>query len=268
MQNDNAHPEIRFFCDLDHTLIYSHRVALGGEKVVVEHLNGKEQSFMTRMTYEFLRKQNHLELIPVTTRSESQFDRLTVFQNDGLCKYALICNGGVLLIDGIEDDTWYEETLALISQELSELNKVRNIVRDLLPTTAINDVRELFFYIKHNSPCQFASQLTQLVLPNTLCILHDRHKVYCFPSALNKGMALKRFEKRYGWAKTIAAGDSEFDSPMLSCVDTAIIPADVGWHISTQNTIVISDTVFSDGICKYLNTIAKRGTYQHEQHGT
>ena len=50
MQNGNIHPEMRFFCDLDHTLIYSHRVALGEEKVVVEYLNGKEQSFMTRTT--------------------------------------------------------------------------------------------------------------------------------------------------------------------------------------------------------------------------
>lgn len=268
MQNGNTHPEMRFFCDLDHTLIYSHRVVLGVETVVVEHLNGKEQSFMTRMTYEFLKKQNHLDLIPVTTRSETQFNRLTVFQNGGLCKYALICNGGVLLIDGKEDKTWYEDTLALISQEASELNRVRSLVKELLPSAEIHNIRELYFYIKHDAPCQFALQLIQMAMPASICILHDRHKVYCLPSTLNKGMAIQRFEKRYGCAKAIAAGDSECDSPMLSCVDTAIIPADVGWQINSQNVIVISDSVFSDGICRYLNTIAKRGTHQHEQHGT
>ena len=257
MQNSHTHPEMRFFCDLDHTLIYSHRVALGEEKIVVEYLNGKEQSFMTRMTYEFLKKQNHLNLIPVTTRSETQFNRLTVFQNGGLCKYALICNGGVLLVDGKEDETWYKETLTLVSQEISELNKVRSIVQELLPSTEIHDVRELFFYIKCDAPYQFALQLTQLALPASICILHDRHKVYCLPSTLNKGIAIQRFEKRYGCTKTIAAGDSEFDSPMLSCVDTAIIPADVEWQIKSQNIITIADTIFSDGICRYLNTKRK-----------
>ena len=257
MQNDNPHPEMRFFCDLDHTLIYSRRVALGGEKVVVERLNGKEQSFMTRMTYEFLKKQNHLDFIPVTTRSETQFNRLTVFQNDELYKYALICNGGVLLVDGKEDKTWYKETLTLISQEVSELNKVRSIVQELLPSTEIHDVRELFFYIKHDSPCQFAIQLTQLALSASVCILHDCHKVYCLPSTLNKGMAIQRFENRYGCTKTIAAGDSEFDSPMLSRVDIAIVPVNVEWQINSQNVIVIADTIFSDGICRYLNTKRK-----------
>ena len=268
MQNSNTHSKMRFFCDLDHTLIYPHRVALDREKVVVEHLNGKEQSFMTQMTYEFLKKQDHLDLIPVTTRSETQFNRLTVFQNGGLCKYALICNGGVLLVNGKEDRTWYEDTLTLISKEVLNLNKVRRIVQELLPSAEIHDVRELFFYIKHDSPCQFALQLTQRVLPTNICILYDRHKVYCLPLTLNKGVAIQRFEKRYGFAKAIAAGDSEFDLPMLLCVDTAIIPSGVGWQFNSQNVIVISDNVFSDGICRYLYTIAKRGTHQHEQHGT
>lgn len=51
MQSIETHSEIRLFCDLDHTLIYSHRVPIGLNKIAVEYLNGKEQSFMTQGTY-------------------------------------------------------------------------------------------------------------------------------------------------------------------------------------------------------------------------
>ena len=36
MQSIETHPEIRLFCDLDHTLIYSHRVPIALNKIVVE----------------------------------------------------------------------------------------------------------------------------------------------------------------------------------------------------------------------------------------
>ena len=42
------------FSDLDNTLIYSHNRELSKPKVVIEHLDGREQSFMTQYTYDFL----------------------------------------------------------------------------------------------------------------------------------------------------------------------------------------------------------------------
>lgn len=125
MQSIETHSEIRLFCDLDHTLIYSHRMPIGSDKMVVEYLNGKEQSFMTQGTFEFLCKQNCVHLIPVTTRSKAQYERISVFRKELRCKYALICNGGILLVDGIEDPAWYSETLALISSELPELQATK-----------------------------------------------------------------------------------------------------------------------------------------------
>lgn len=264
MQRIERHPEIRLFCDLDHTLIYSHRIPIGLNKVVVEYLNGKEQSFMTQGTYEFLCRQNCVHLIPVTTRSKAQYERISVFHKALCCKYALICNGGILLIDKVEDPAWYSETLSLVSPELPELQTIKELVQHVSSGSLLHDVYGLFFYVKHDNPALFAEQLRQIAHPKNICILHDHHKVYCLPSILNKGTAIKRFAERFGEAFCIAAGDSEFDIPMLARADTRVIPSGLEQQFPTENTITISDSVFSDGICDYLNTIAKRGTHRHE----
>ena len=57
---------------------------------------------------------------------------------------------------------------------------------------------------------------------------------------------------------------SRFDIPMLARADTRIIPSALEQQLPAENTITISSSVFSDGICDYLNTIAKRGTRRHE----
>lgn len=259
MQNHKNVSEVRFFCDLDHTLIYSHRNSIGSDKVAVEYLNGKEQSYMTQKTYEFFRRQNCVSLIPVTTRSKSQFERISVFREEIHCKYALICNGGVLLVDGVEDVAWNNETLSLVSSELPELQAIREFVQRISPASYLHDVCGMYFYTKHDAPAFFAEHLRQIAHPKTISILHDNHKVYCLPSLLNKGTAIKRFEAKFGEAISIAAGDSEFDIPMLAYADTRIIPSNLVHQLPSEDTIMILDSVFSDGICSYLNTLAKRG---------
>ena len=61
-----------FFSDLDRTLIFSHRIALPREKLVVELLNGREQSYMTCRTLAYLQNAAWLRLVPVTMRSCEQ----------------------------------------------------------------------------------------------------------------------------------------------------------------------------------------------------
>lgn len=254
MQHMEANPQTRFFCDLDHTLIYSHRVPLDGPKTEVEYLNGKAQSFMTLRTLSFLRSQDAFRLIPVTTRSKAQFDRILVFRDALRCDYALICNGGVLLVDGTEDEAWYEESLSMVSGALPELHSLRQLAEQLSPTSRIHDVQGLYFYLKHSEPDLFARKLTQHACPQKVRILYDRHKVYCLPVSLHKGSAIARFAKRFGPAMTVAAGDSEFDISMLRQADVRIVPAALKHHLPPENTHVIEDGIFSDGICTVLNT--------------
>lgn len=262
MHRIDENPGIRFFCDLDHTLIYSHRVPIAEPKTEVEYLNGKAQSFMTLRTLSFLQSQNLIRLIPVTTRSKAQFDRLPIFREDLRCDYALICNGGVLLVDGIEEEAWYRESLSMVSEELPELHSLRQLAEQLSPASRIHDVHCLYFYLKHSEPEVFARQFIQYAQPQKVRILYDRHKVYFLPVSLNKGSAVARFAKRFGPAMSVAAGDSEFDISMLRQADIRIVPPALKQYLPPENTHVVEDGIFSDGICTVLNTSIKRGNPQ------
>ena len=63
-----------FFTDLDNTMIYSHHREIGKPKIVVEHLDGREQSFMTEFAYDFLLSADWLDIVPVTTRTKQQYE--------------------------------------------------------------------------------------------------------------------------------------------------------------------------------------------------
>ena len=89
-----------WFSDLDNTLIYSHRTTFTQKKVLVEYLRGKEQSFMTQETYNFMCS-NRIKFIPVTTRSVEQYNRLFVFGKEIEADHALVCNGAILLNKGV-----------------------------------------------------------------------------------------------------------------------------------------------------------------------
>ena len=120
-----------FFSDLDRTLIFSHRIALPREKLVVELLNGREQSYMTCRTLAYLQNAAWLRLVPVPMRSCEQSERVSVFRTLLPCRYALVCNGGVLLADGETDRAWLAETRRLAANQLRELERAVRIFESL-----------------------------------------------------------------------------------------------------------------------------------------
>ena len=68
--------EILLACDLDNTLIYSYKHRVPGDSCV-EWLDGQEQSFMTERTQALLRQlPANVRLVPVTTRSKEQYQRI------------------------------------------------------------------------------------------------------------------------------------------------------------------------------------------------
>ncbi len=99
---------IAFFSDLDNTLIFSYKHDIGEKKRCVEIYQGREVSYITERTYGLLKyAASRLLFVPVTTRTEEQYRRIDL--GVGVPSYALVCNGGVLLINGQEDAGWYRE---------------------------------------------------------------------------------------------------------------------------------------------------------------
>ena len=111
---------ILFHVDLDNTLIYSYRHPIGPKKRTAEIYQGREISFLTERTQELLRKlQPYVQIIPTTTRTAEQYARIEL--GIGKIPYALVCNGGQLLIDGKSDDAWYRQSIRLVQESQTEL---------------------------------------------------------------------------------------------------------------------------------------------------
>ncbi|WP_370851841.1 HAD family hydrolase [Megasphaera elsdenii] len=242
-----------FFSDLDHTLIYSHRIQISQPKRVVEFLDGKEQSYMTHKTFTWLQKQKSFQLIPVTTRSQEQYNRIFIFQHEIPCTYSLVCNGGELLVHGIRDKMWHDETISLIQNSYDDLNKMKNVIKKI-PGVKIHFVENLFFYFLLENPLKWASYLIKMVpSQNVLVLTGGEKKIYCLPRLLNKGVAIERFKRRFFLKKMFAAGDSDFDITMLNSADIAFVQPQLANKINNMNKIIISNKIFSDGICDYLS---------------
>ena len=120
---------IIFHSDLDNTLIYSYKHEIGSEKRCVELYRGRELSYMTEKSLELLERiRERVLFVPTTTRTVEQYDRIRL--GTTRAAYALVCNGGVLLENGREDDGWYQESLAGISDCAGELKNAERILEE------------------------------------------------------------------------------------------------------------------------------------------
>ncbi len=246
--------KLLFFTDLDHTLLYSHRHKPQGPLIQVEELNQHPQSFITQKVYDYYTKQDWLEVIPLTSRTAQQYSRLEEIFQEFSWKRALICNGAILLEEGKEDPDWTEESLLLSEQDRPAYEKARGLAGRLVGKEAIVSVDPFFFYIKTEEKEGLFSALFQETDREHLCILKDARKIYCFPKSLNKGAAAERYRARMGYASYLAAGDSEFDIPMLERAEICFCPETLS-SFETEGDKRICRGTFSDSICEELEKI-------------
>lgn len=251
---------IPFFSDLDNTLVYSHRVPLPGERVAVEHLNNRIQSYMTKRTFDFLTSCRDIWLIPTTMRTTEQYSRLSdTFARFG-CRYALVCNGGILLDHGREDHHWMAESRWMTQNDRSDLLEAETWLRCCCLGESIHVVEGILVYSRAENPAQTASRLSDALRGTALNVYYDSRKVYCLPSAMNKGTALKRFALREKITWSAAAGDGAADIPMLETANLAIMPANLADTVSNPCRCVSDDRrCFSDFICRELADLLDPG---------
>ena len=246
-----------FFSDFDNTLIYSYRKKIDEQKVLVEKLNGKEQSYMTDYTYSFFQNVDWLSLVPVTMRSEIQYRRL-LFHESLHIRYALICNGGKLLIDNSEDSEWSENTLKLVREELPDLEELGKWLGDLCENE-VQTPESYYYYAKTDEPKNICEALKRKNHKGNIQIEYDHRKVYLFPHNINKGSAIRRFVERYEVKTSVGAGDSRIDVPMLNEVDYPMLPEGISGLLFNQDVIKLRGEIVSDQICSELKTMHLKG---------
>ena len=196
--------------DMDNTIIYSYKRNIGENKLNVELYNGREISFISEKTHDLLKKVSEkMTIIPTSTRTEEQYKRIDL--DIGIVPYALVCNGGVLLVNGKRDREWYLESLQMI--------------RDSRRKFELRFLDELFIFTKCEKPEEVVEDLQAKLTTKLVDVFHNGEKVYVVPVNLSKGMAVRRLRKRLQPAYIIAAGDSEFDVSLVEESDLGLVPA-------------------------------------------
>lgn len=253
---------LTLFLDIDNTLIYSHRHSINTPKRAAEFLNGKEQSFITEKTYTYLSARKDIRIIPVTTRTLSQFGRIEALLSELGCTISLVCNGAILLDNGAVDTRWMDESLKLSENERKELPLATRWLQNRCGMEKIHTASDLFVYSATGNPVSAACELSQIVDSQKVDVLCDSRKVYCIPKSLNKGTALQRFIRQFGVSHPIVAGDSDFDIPMLNLGEIAIIPSDLAHKVCNTRTIVVNEIqCFSDSICDCIEKLSEDRRY-------
>lgn len=210
--------------DLDNTLIYSCRHDIGNDRINAEIYQGREISFLTGITYENLRKlKEKILIVPTSTRSIEQYRRIDL--RIGSIPYALVCNGGVLLVNGEKETSWYQTSLNLIRESLPALDTARRFLeRDTRRKFELRFIEDLFLFTKCDEPENVVLELQETLDTSIADVFHNKEKIYVVPGKLNKGTAVERFREYRKAHRVIAAGDSRFDISMLRAADIGIAP--------------------------------------------
>ena len=247
-----------FFTDLDNTMIYSHHRGIGEPKIVVEHLDGREQSFMTEFAYDFFSSVDWLDVVPVTTRTEQQYRRIECSERLHF-KSAIICNGGKLLVDGKEDLEWSYKTDMLVQDSYDSLDDASEILSHLCSKETIHRPERYMSYVKCSDPENIYTEISKLVDLNKVNVQRDGRKVYLFANGISKGEAIERFMNNREPEIILSAGDNLMDTSMLNKADFAFTNQIIIDLISCTKKIKIEDEPLSDGICNYLAEMRMKG---------
>lgn len=244
-----------FHTDLDNTIIYSYKHEIGMAKRCVEVYRGREISFITDTAYELLKKINErMIIVPTTTRSVEQYNRIDLGM--GTPRYALVCNGGVLIAGGKEDSDWYEQSLEIVS-ESREMQKYGEelLARDKNRSMEVRNIQGLFTFTKSKKPLDSVNMLKNALDMDKVDVFSNGIKVYIVPRKLNKGAGVLRLKEKLKAEKIIAAGDSEFDISMLNCADTAIAPAELKGNAGINKSVIFTkgSRLYAEEMLDYIN---------------
>lgn len=250
IEQERSRPDL-VACDLDRTLIYS-AAALGltgtthdgigpppPRLVVAEMDGGFPRTFLTRGAEEALRAIDAAAVfVPTTTRTHAQYLRVRV--TDAVPAYAVVLNGGQIVVDGRADEDWTRQVASGLSAECAPTDEVAEHVWKVFDprwTTWLRVADELFCYAvvdREEMPTGFVRDLAGWCGERGWTVSLQGRKVYVVPRPLTKSAALAEVARRVGAGRMLAAGDSLLDADMLDAADLGVRPAhgelhDLAW---------------------------------------
>lgn len=228
-------------CDLDGTLIFSQRrcgvPAADRQLVCVERLDGRDLSFMSPAAHRGLQLLGRsVPVMAVTARSLAQYRRVNLPLSS---RYAVVANGGLLLVDGIADRSWS----AHLAELLRAVAPVETVERHLHAVCAdawtkrIMVVEALFCCVVLDAdalPPGWLAAQEQWAQERGWRVSLQGSKLYVVPQPVDKAAAVAEVAARIGADTVFAAGDALLDAQLLRSATRGVHPsagelAETGW---------------------------------------
>lgn len=207
-----------FATDLDKTLIHSYRHLTDKKPVtVIEYKDTKPLSYMTDDAITLLnalKQEPNLTIIPVTARSNEQFQRISVV-NDS--EYAIIASGGKILHNNQPLPEWEKYVNDIINDNelfyhilIDVLNNYSKLM-EVMPRTVDNAV--IFFKINEPTENQpiFIDYISHICDNIDWNITIQGQKIYMAPHEISKENALNFLINHLNDDEIITAGDGKLD---------------------------------------------------------
>jgi hydroxymethylpyrimidine pyrophosphatase-like HAD family hydrolase len=226
------------FCsDLDQTLIYSRKsfrlspgVTVPAVQLIETH-NGQDISFMTDSGIQRLQQLAATSsFVPVTTRSVEQYQRIILFRDSLIPPFAIMSNGGNILVGGKMDQAWNQHIKLKVAQTSLEaasmLARFQEIRHDVWASRE-RVVDGLFYYFlveRSQLPLEDLAIFAQWAQAQNWRVSLQGRKLYIVPAAINKAAAVHYIKDILQENLVVAAGDSLLDIGMLKQADWAIAP--------------------------------------------
>lgn len=233
--------------DLDRTLIYSTGAlqlampdADAPRLLCVEVYGNKPLSYVTETAAGLLEELGRTTVfVPTTTRTREQYHRISL--PGPAPAYAVVANGGHILVDGESDPDWHAGVLDRIAADCAPLAEVRaHLAAVSDPAWLLKDrvAEDLFAYLvveRSQLPDGWVKELVDWADPRGWTVSLQGRKIYAVPRPLTKSAAVREVARRAGAGLTLSAGDSLLDADLLLSTDLAWRPghgelADTGWH--------------------------------------
>ncbi|MGY0374103.1 HAD family hydrolase [Clostridium sp. JNZ J1-5] len=224
-----------FASDLDRTLIYTRKLIDDQDKdiLLVERYNDKELSFMRKKAIESLKNiKNKALFIPVTTRTIDQYKRIFIMQNEIKPLYAVVSNGGNILINGEVDTTWQNIIKSAIDKVTNHEIVKQKFLEYFVDKSWIKKMilRDNLFYSVHFEDksllkLEHLEEFKKWAEENGWRISLQSTKLYIVPQPVNKWDAVLYIKNREKKSRVVSAGDSYLDYPILINADHAICPS-------------------------------------------
>ena len=243
---------VTFCSDVDGTLIYYvSRLMELPERVPLQCKN----QFMTKESHRLLQEvRQKVEFLPVTARNVEKY--IEVAEDLGNPTFALVCNGAVLLKNGVPDTEWLQESKALAEKSEEDFDRVIAFCKKQPSVKKITWEQGIRILITTSNTRKLREKLLASLELETVDLWIAGKVLEIVPKSLTKGAAVRRWREQFAPKFLIAAGNGEIDLTMADHAEVLLVPDILASKVHSSNVKVVQG-VFSDGVLREVLDITK-----------